>query len=128
MYTYIKNSTSTHLCVLLLLVCLIFSFGMHAIQILHDHMNVGGSHAHEKTTNTEISEYMHHADKKYFDARILGAVLIFFCTPLYILLIRLHTALHKRLSHLRALYKAVWRIESYVMVLLQKGILHPKSF
>jgi len=130
MYSYVQKNANIKLSALLLSWCLVFSFGFHAVQISHDHANKNVSYTHEKTLDVkiQISEYMHHAEKKYLDVSMFGAVLLYFCISFYILLIKYHGAVQKRIAGLRALYKAIWRVGSFYIIFLRRGILHPKFF
>jgi hypothetical protein len=128
MYTYIKNSTSTYLCVLLLSACLVFSFGMHAIQIAHSHVHFDNDHAQSKTPQLQISEYMHYADKKHFNLMLLSTLLLFFYASTRQTLLQFHSRAAAQLFRNVSSSDTVGREASHFSLLFRRGILNTKYF
>ncbi len=116
---------------LFLSLSLVFSFGLHSIQIAHAHFGV--EHGHEQDPGAgglQLSEYMHLADKKIF---ALG--LIIFLAPWtfldsYALSCRklfLYVEM-QLLFRIRILYRR-WNVTfEYLRISFRKGVLHPKVF
>ncbi len=132
MYRY-RNRTISKGCIVTLFVsvCLMVSFGLHSIQITHTHY--GDAHTEEKehhSGETQLSEYMHLADKK-----LLVAFVAFFVAPWT--LFNSYTSWQRKLlwrleqywlSHMRLLKRA-WSISfEYFRIYFRKGVLHTKVF
>jgi hypothetical protein len=128
MHIHTKQNTSTHLSVLLLSVCLIFSFGMHAIQITHGHVHFDNDHAQSETPQLQISEYMHYADKKHFNVMLLSTLLLFFYVSTRQTLLQFHSHAAAQLFRTISSTDTVGRGASYFSLLFRKGILNTKYF
>lgn len=110
---------------------LVFSFGLHSIQIAHTHFGV--EHGHEQDPGAgvpQLSEYMHLADKKAF----VVALFVFLApwasvTSSILSRLRLSLYLERRLvSRVRAL-TLMWNIYfEYFKICFRRGILNTKVF
>jgi hypothetical protein len=126
----IKNLLS-----ILLALGLLFSFGLHAVQIQHTHFTVAPEHSphnhgEEKEASgiTMLEVAMHLADKKLLLFLVTGLILL---TPflnerrilLSLLLFALRSASnsYKRHGH-------QFRMHDYLSLFLRKGIFHSKAY
>ncbi len=108
---------------------LVFSFGLHAVQVEHVHFNAEHTHGDEHASLASIlGEYMHLADKKL----LLG---IFFASTSLWTFLELRMSLWERLlyraSQVDALRRRrvlrIYRIFDYVRIFLRKGTIHTKA-
>ncbi len=116
--------------VCLLSVGLVFSFGLHAIQIEHVHFTAEGTHGGEHTSSISLlGEYMHLADKKLLASLFFASISLWTFLELRISLwdqllahaSRVHTSRKKTAPPLS-------RIFDYVRVFLKRGMIHTKAY
>lgn len=118
----------------LVVVALLCSFGLHSVQITHEHPGHAdhhGSSSHEEGAPLlMLGEYMHLSDKKLF----LGLAAVPFLTAgaLFILfgswwqLVASLELLYQ--AHLRKRQESVLSIFDYLRSYFSDGILHPQPF
>jgi hypothetical protein len=120
-----------HFCVFLVSLSLVFSFGLHSIQVPHAHSGKLHHHGseHEKQV-FELSEYMHLADKKLytFVAHPLFAPWTFLAS---FVLSQRKLFLHQErrlIVYIRNL-RRTWNVTfEYLRVFFQRGVLHSKVY
>ena len=118
----------------MLSVGLVFSLGLHAIQVEHVHFATEGTHenAHEDEHSTGISllgEYMHLADKKLLWVMFFAGVSLWTFLEFKISLwdrlllsaVQVYVSGKKRVS-------LSSRIFDYVRIFLRKGTIHTKAY
>ncbi len=116
----------------ILLTCvLVFSLGLHAIQIQHEHFEVFHTHTHqgeENEVSVVLDVVMHLSDKKLF---LLGLIVLMFTKSFWtvkeiiagLLLFDFRIA---RVSYDR--FGDSFRIYDFQQALFRKGIFHTKVF
>ena len=121
------------MCTLVLSLSLVFSFGLHSIQIPHMHFGAIHEHgsAHEHGAGSlQLSEYMHLADKKLFVCAVLIILAPWTFLSSYILSQRKLTKLSQMWIRacMRALEGILRHLSVYLTLCFRKGILHTKVF
>lgn len=120
-----------HILTLLLALSLVFSFGLHSIQVAHAHFGVESDRDHDRDARgLQLNEYMHFADKKVF-AVALFVFLAPWASLTSSILTRLRLSLYferRLVSRIRTL-TLMWNIYfEYFKILYQRGILNTKVF
>lgn len=122
------------------IVCaLIFSFGIHSVEMVHEHPghahNDGAYHPGEVENILSLHEYIHANEQKLFlfilmSFLVLGSLYVpFFLQASDTAFTRLLHTLHTYFHCIRQRWHAFQgRCRCYLTVLFQKGILHPKSY
>ncbi len=120
-------------------IALFSSFGLHAVQVEHEHFGTTyahteehhGTHSHGEHQSSGFSQLdvvMHLADKKLFLFLLLGGlVLIPFLNRQTILLNLLESVL-QRTRMLQIRYGKTMRLHAYLSYFFRKGIFHSKAF
>lgn len=131
-----RNKKSTHplhhVCAIAVACCLVFSFGLHAVQVKHIHAHVDGTSQHNSHSDREsgvyvFGEYMHHADKKnVFGALALTVSLWTFLSTLYGVWGRLFRVVERHRLIFRKKSFIRYREPNYLVCLMESGILHTK--
>jgi hypothetical protein len=104
------------------------SFGLHSIQISHEHFGVHGEHGAEHDSQmVALGEYMHMSDKKIFLMLAFFALfLATFLDPLHGLRERLLIHAVRRLISVREKNTELYHFFGYIMLCIKRGILHTK--
>ena len=129
---YSRNSIFSGILVILIACALVFSFGLHAVQISHDHPGNTSHHAAEKEGSTDVivslGDFMHMADKKFFLPITLTLLSIAALAILYGTW-RVFMLLNERTYSfsLRRKQRTDDVVEYYLEYYFSRGILHPKS-
>jgi hypothetical protein len=104
--------------------CLLFSFGLHSIQVEHTHFHAGKHH--DSDSHSTMGEYLHLSDKKLLALPIILFVYVFFTTRdawgtfngiLFSMYIRY-----------RKCYVPSFRIFHYLCFFLRAGKIHSKAY
>jgi hypothetical protein len=128
----ISDTKSPIKCLLSIILALglLFSFGLHAVQIEHEHFVASpahGTHEHKQGFAT-LDTYMHLSDKKmliFLPVALLA--LTFFSKHLRIEeLLLLSATRYAKLLHER--YGNQYRIFDYAHTSLRKGLMHSKAY
>lgn len=113
---------------------LVFSFGLHSIQIVHEHPGVAhhalqqhgdAGETEEGSTLLFFGEHMHHADKKLFLLLLAASVLLGFL---------ISNNWRSFIGYAGCRYGCFWKrmeldrtqYEDAITLYVQKGLLHPK--
>jgi len=119
---------------ILLTLALLSSFGLHAIQIHHEHfasIQEHGGHDHSGEKHAfgfeTLDIAMHHADKKLVLFFVAGVLLVSFLTERK----RLQSLLLFALRFVKNSYERhghKYRMHDYLSLYLRKGIFHSKAY
>lgn len=109
---------------------LIFSFGLHSVQIDHIHFNALHSHTEEhKSKFVSLETYMHLSDKKIFLFIPIATLLPFFILNASLMLkaqLVLLSGWYTRLLRRQSVQQS--RVHNYLCYFLRKGIFHSKAY
>ena len=132
MFTFFQSRFLT----IFVALALVFSFGVHSIELSHEHPGHGhldGSyHPGEKETVLSLNEYIHGQEQKLFLAILLATLLIGSLLRPSFLNSSIETFVQvftlKLGSVFVSLYKKLLYFTIYLVCLFQKGVLNPKLY
>lgn len=117
---------------LVLVLGLLFSFGLHAVQVAHVHGGEHVSHAGENEHESGVvvlDEYMHLSDKKVFMTLSEAVLVLWTVYGVQVCMRAMLLYLSSRTLNQAQKYFGTWyRVRNYLYCYFRKGILHSKAY